>query len=154
MSTAQIDFSPEVKRFGRRLGYSIAIGINVVILIIVQNILDWGWLPFLTEDFADLVPWISFSLMVSIVANSVYLFNDTRVVKSVGQIGINLVSIFVTYQVFTVFPFDFTAYSFDWGLLMRIVLIVAMVGAGIGVLAEIYKLASGEPERGKEVTHI
>lgn len=154
MSTAQIDFSPEVKRFGRRLGYSIAIGINVVILIIVQNILDWGWLPFLTEDFADLVPWISFSLVVSIVANSVYLFNDTRVVKSVGQIGINLVSIFVTYQVFTVFPFDFTAYSFDWGLLMRIVLIVAMVGAGIGVLAEIYKLASGEPERGKEVTHI
>lgn len=154
MSTAQIDFSPEVKRFGRRLGYSIAIGMNVVILIIVQNILDWGWLPFLTEDFADLVPWISFSLVVSIVANSVYLFNDTRVVKSVGQIGINLVSIFVTYQVFTVFPFDFTAYSFDWGLLMRIVLIVAMVGAGIGVLAEIYKLASGEPERGKEVTHI
>lgn len=154
MSTAQIDFSPEVKRFGRRLGYSIAIGMNVVILIIVQNILDWGWLPFLTEDFADLVPWISFSLVVSIVANSVYLFNDTRVVKSVGQIGINLISIFVTYQVFTVFPFDFTAYSFDWGLLMRIVLIVAMVGAGIGVLAEIYKLASGEPERGKEVTHI
>lgn len=154
MSTAQIDFSPEVKRFGRQFGYSIAIGLNVVLLIIVQNILDWGWLPFLTEDFAGLVPWISLSLAVSIAANTLYLFNDDRIVKSAGQIGINLVSILVTYQVFTVFPFDFSAYSFNWGLLVRIVLIMAMVGAGIGVLAEIYKLASGEPESRKEVTHI
>lgn len=154
MSTAQIDFSPDVKRLGRMLGYSIAIGLNVVLLIIVQNILEWGWLPFLTEDFVDLVPWISFSLAASIAANTVYLFNDNRIVKSAGQIGINLISIFVTYQVLTVFPFDFSAYSFDWGLLVRIVLIVAMVGAGVGVLAEIYKLASGEPARRKEVTHI
>jgi hypothetical protein len=145
MSTAQVDFSPEVKRFGRRFGYSIAIGINVVMLIIVQNILDWGWLPFLTDDFADLVPWISFSLGASIVANVVYIFNDDRVVKSTGQIAINLITLVVTYQVFSVFPFDFSAYSFDWALVTRIVLILAMVGAGIGTLAEVYKLASGEP---------
>ncbi|MGD2042126.1 MAG: hypothetical protein PVJ28_00635 [Acidimicrobiia bacterium] len=153
MSTTQIDLSPEVKKLGRRFGYSIAIGINVVLLIIVQNILDWGWLAFLTEDFTEVVPWISFSLAVSIVANVVYLFNDGRVIKSVGQIGINLISLIVTYQMFTVFPFDFSAYSFDWALVTRIVLILAMVGTGIGALAEIYKLASGERERGKEVTH-
>lgn len=154
MSTAQIDFSPEVKRFGRRFGYSIAIGINVVLLVIVQNILDWGWLPFLTGEFAEVVPWISFSLAASIVANVIYLFNDGHLVKSLGQIGINLISLVVTYQIFTVFPFDFSAYSFDWELVTRIVLILAMVGTGIGALAEIAKLASRERETRKEVTHI
>lgn len=144
MSTAQIDFSPEVKRFGRQLGYSIAIGINVVLLIIVQNILDWGWLPFLTEEFAGLVPWISFSIGAAIVANTIYLFDDERFVRSVGQIGLNLINIVVTYQILTVFPFDFSAYSFDWDLVTRIVLIVAMVGSGIGAITEVFKLASGE----------
>lgn len=145
MSTAQIDLSPEVKRFGRQFGYSIAIGINVVMLIIVQNILDWGWLGFLTDEFAEVVPWISFSLGASIIANLIYLFNDDHVVKSAGQIALNLITIVVTYQLFSVFPFDFSTYSFDWALVMRIVLIVAMVGAGIGALTEIKKLASGAP---------
>lgn len=144
MSTAQIDFSPEVKRIGRRFGYSIAIGINVVLLIVVQNILAWGWLPFLTEEFAEVVPWITFSLSASIVANVIYMFNDNRVVKGTGQIAINLIAIVVTYQVFSVFPFDFSAYSFDWALVTQIVLILAMVGSGIGAIAEVYKLASGE----------
>lgn len=146
MSTARVDFSPEVKRFGGQFGYSIAIGLNVVMLIIVQNILDWGWLPFLTDEFSEVVPWISFSLAASIVANAVFLFNDDRIVKSTGQIAVNLISIVVTYQVFSVFPFDFSAYSFDWSLVTRIVLILAMVGAGIGMLTEVYKLASGEPQ--------
>ena len=58
----------------------------------------------------------------------------------------------MTYHVLTAFPFDFSAYSFDWALVVRIVLILAMVGAGIGTVAEIYKLASGEPRSRKEVT--
>lgn len=146
MSTAQIDFSPEVKKFGRRLGYSIAIGINVVLLIIVQNILDWGWLPFLTEDFAQVVPWISFTMGASILANLIYLFDDGQVVKSVGQIGINVISFVATYQVLSVFPFDFSSYGFDWGLVVRIVLILAMVGTGIGALVEVYRVASARSE--------
>lgn len=143
MSTAQVDLSPEVKRTGRRAGYSIAIGINVVMLFIVQNILEWGWLPFLTDEFAEVVPWISFSLGASIIANVVYLFNDDLVVKSTGQIALNLIAIVVTYQVFSVFPFDFSAYSFDWSLVTRVVLVLAMVGAAIGAVTEVRKLATG-----------
>jgi hypothetical protein len=145
MSTARIDTSPKVDKPGKKFGYGIAIAINVVMLIVVQNILEWGWLPFLTEEFANLVPWISFSLAASIVANSVYLFNDSRAVKSTGQIVVNLITIVVTYQVFTVFPFDFSGSSFDWSLVLRILLILGMVGAGIGTLTEVYKLTSGRP---------
>jgi hypothetical protein len=135
---------PGVKQLGRRIGYAIAVVVNLVMLVIANNILDWGWLPFLTDGFAQVVPWISLGLVATIVANAVYQFNDTLAVKSTGQIGVNLISVFVTYQIWQVFPFDFSAYGFNWEAVVRVLLVLAMVGAGIGVFAEGAKLASGE----------
>jgi uncharacterized membrane protein len=68
-------------------------------------------------------------------------------VKSTGQILVNLITIFVTYQVFWVFPFDFSGSEFNWAIVVRIVLILTMVGSGIGVLTEAFKLVSSESER-------
>lgn len=146
MSTTQIDIYPELKRAGRHLGYGIAVVVNFVMLVAVQNILDWGWLPFLTDEFVNVIPWVGLSLVASIVANLIYLFNDGVLVKSTGQIGTNLLSIFATYQLLRVFPFDFSAYAFDWGIVAGVLLILAMVGGGIGMLAEASKLVSYEPE--------
>jgi hypothetical protein len=55
----------------------------------------------------------------------------------------------VTYTVLTVFPFDFSGYQFDWEIVTRVVLIFAIVGAGIGALVETIKLVSSltEPRR-------
>jgi hypothetical protein len=143
MSTTHIDVSPDMKRVGRRFGYAVAVVVNLVMLVIVQNVLDWGWPPFLTDDFTQVVPWISFSLVVSILANVVYQFNDDPTVKSTGQIGVNLISILVTYQMWQVFPFDFSAYQFDWAIVVRVLLILAMVGSGIGAVTEAMRLARG-----------
>jgi hypothetical protein len=147
MSTTLIDVSPDLKQLGRQVGYAIAVVVNLVMLVIAYNILGWGWLPFLTGDFAKVVPWIGLGLIASIVANVVYQFNDTRIVKSMGQIGVNLISVFVTYQIWQVFPFDFSAYEFNWVVLVRFILVLAMAGAGIGVLAEAGKLASGNTQK-------
>lgn len=147
MSVPQLEISSEMKRAGRRFGYGVAVVINVVMLIVVQYVLDWGWLPFLTDEFASIVPWISLSLIASIVANLIYQLNDATTVKSTGQIMVNLISIYVTYQVFRVFPFDFSGSEFNWVVVVKVVLILAMVGAGIGVLTEAVKFASGEPNK-------
>jgi hypothetical protein len=147
MTVSHIDLSPELRRTGRRFGYGVAVVVNLVMLVAVQFILDWGWLPFLTSEFSSLVPWISLSLLASIVTNLVYQFNDTSFVKSTGQILANLISLFVSYQIYLVFPFDFSAYGFDWEVIARIVLILAMVGSGIAVLTEAMKLVSGESVR-------
>ena len=128
----------------RRFGYVIAVLINLVMLIIVHQVLDWGWPTFLTDRFDLVVPWISLSLIVTIAVNLIYQFNDTPTVKSTGQILVNLISIFVTYRIYQVFPFDFSATSFNWETVVRLLLILAMVGAGIGVLTEAGKLASYE----------
>ncbi len=147
MTLVQPQVTPELKQTGRRVGYGVAIVINVVMLVIVQNILAWGWLPFLTEEFSEVVPWISFSLGVSILVNVVYLFDDRRGVKATGQILTNLIAMVVTYRMLQVFPFDFSAYEFDWAIVARVVLILAIVGSALGAIAEIVKLASGASKR-------
>lgn len=151
MSTTPLDIARGTERTERRFGYWVAVAVNLVMLLIVQNILVWGWVPFLTAEFADVVPWISLSLVVSIVVNLIYQLNDTRFVKSSGQILINLISIFATYQILSVFPFDFSAYEFNWALTTRIVLILAMVGAAIGALTEAVNLTSRRAGKEKEV---
>ena len=144
MSVAQLEVSSDLKRAGRRFGYGVAIAVNLAMLIGVQYILEWGWLAFLTDEFAGLVPWISFGLATTIVANLVYEFNDTPVVKSTGQLLANLISIFVTSRILGVFPFDFSRSIFDWEVIVRVLLMLAMIGAGIGVLTEGSKLATSE----------
>jgi hypothetical protein len=146
MQATRVDVSPEVRRFGRRAGYIVAVIINVLMFIVVQNILDWDVLPFLTDRFEQVVPWVTLSLTAVIVANLIYLFKDAQAIRSTGGIVTNLISLIVTYQVYQVFPFDFSAYDFNWGVVTRVVLIVAMVGAGIGMLTESIRLASGEPD--------
>ena len=139
------DRSPEIAQSARRVGYVTSIAINLAMLIVVQNILTWGWLPFLTAEFAEVVPWISLSLFATIVVNIVYQLDDSQIVKSAGQIGVNLISIWVTYTILTVFPFDFSAYAFDWEVVARFVLVVAILGAAIGALVEAIKLVSSLP---------
>jgi hypothetical protein len=142
MSDVLVEIPEDLKRSGRRAGYVIAIVVNLALLVVVQNILDWGWLPFLTTDFAQVVPWVSMSLIVTAAMNVVYLVDERPDVKSWGQIGINLIGLLITYRVWQVFPFDFSASQFDWTVLTRVVLILGMVGSGIGLLTEATKLAS------------
>jgi len=153
MPTRITNRSPEIAQSARRVGYVISIAINLAMLVVVQNILIWGWLPFLTAEFADVVPWISLSLLASIVVNIVYQLDDSQIVKSAGQFGVNLISIWVTYTILTVFPFDFSAYEFDWEVVARFVLVVAIVGAAVGALVEAIKLVSSLPPTPSSTGH-
>jgi hypothetical protein len=46
-------------------------------------------------------------------------------------------SLAATARVWQVFPFDFSGYSFNWAPLVRVVLLVAMVGSGIGIAIQV-----------------
>lgn len=153
MTTTHIGIPPAVRRSGRRAGYALAILINMGLLYVVGNLLEWQVFPWLTDDFTEVVGWISFSLLATIAVNVIYQINDTRPVRSVGQIGTNLVSITVSARILEVFPFDFSIYRFDWGVVTRIVLILAIVGAGIGVITEFGALVK-ETGAGKEVRDV
>lgn len=129
------------RRALRVAGYIVAVGVNVAILVVVNNLLDWGWLPFLTKDFADLLWLIDLSLLATIGVNLIYIWYDPRWFKSFGQIVTSAISIVVLARMLQVFPFDFSGTPFDWSMVTRAVLILALVGTAIGVLVEFFRVA-------------
>jgi len=42
---------------------------------------------------------------------------------------------------YQVFPFDFSAYEFNWEMLTRVVMVIGIVGTGIAIVVEFLKLA-------------
>ena len=66
----------------RRFGYAIVVGINVLLVVVVNNILSWGWLPWLTPGFEKLLPVINLALGVNIVLNLLYMARDGPPFKS------------------------------------------------------------------------
>jgi len=132
---------PRPTRSARRLGYGIAAMVNVVMMWVVHNLLGWNLFGWLTSDFERLLPWLTVSFVIGATLNLVYMGDDSVPVKSPGQILSALVGLVVTIQTLVVFPFDFTEYSFDYAIPIRIALWVAIVGILFGVGAEFSNLA-------------
>lgn len=130
------------RRPGTRVGYVVAIMVNVAALVVVNNLLTWDPLPFLTERFAAVLPLINLSLVATIVINTAWLWYDVPWFASLGQLITLSLSLAATLRLYRVFPFDFTAYAFDWALLTRAGLILAMVGVGIAMVVEVVKLGA------------
>ena len=127
------------KRTTRRIGYAIAIVINVAMLVIVNNILDWGWISWLTNDLEQVLPLINVSLIASLVANAAYIAHDGPGFKGLLELVLNTISLIVTIRLLRVFPFDFA--TSGWEALTRTILIVAIVGISIAIVVQLTKLA-------------
>ena len=95
MSTTQKTERRRPSRGTRRLGYGISIVVQVALLILVNNLVEWDIAPFITEEFNDLVPYINVSLVASMVVNAVYFAFDPRWFRSFTQAILNVISLVV-----------------------------------------------------------
>lgn len=134
----------------RRFGYAIAAGINVLLVVVVNNLLSWEWLPWLTPEFEKLLPVINLALVVNIVLAFLYMAYDEPPFKAATQIVVNLIAIVVLLRTLQIFPFDFSAYDFPidisafdltWDLVARFVIGLAILGTAIAVVTETVKLS-------------
>lgn len=126
-----------------RFGYLVGVVVNAILIVIVNNLLAWGWVPFLTGRFELLTGIITVSLSVVLVANVLWLAFDPRWFKAMLQLGLNAISLVVAMRIWQVFPFDFSAYpGFSWHTMARVVIVVSMVGICVGMLSELFKLLS------------
>lgn len=151
MQTLEKTGYPALKRLGSQIGYGFGIGLSLVLVYIVQNLEEWELLHFLTERFGEVVPWVTFSLLAGALAYLAYVLYDSQILRWAGEIVTNLITIVVTWRVFGVFPFDFSDYEFPWEALTRLVMVIAIVGASVGIATNIMKLAkSGGANRLQE----
>lgn len=145
--------SAEVKR----VGYAVAIGVNVLLLVVVNSILGWGWFPWLTPEFGDVLPVLNLALAFNIVMNLVFMAYDEPWLKAITQIVTNVLAIVVLARIWQVYPFDFSGYDFpvdisafelDWDLVAHFILGLAIFGTTIAVVMEIVKLLrpASEPD--------
>ena len=124
----------------RRFGYLIAIGLSVGVLFIVNNLPEGEQIPFLTNDFEQLLPIINAFLLASISIHGVWILYDAPWFHSAGRITLNVVVIGVVALTYRVFPFDFSAYDFDWEALIRVVIVGVIVAFVIATIFEIVRL--------------
>jgi predicted membrane protein len=77
---------------------------------------------------------VNASMLVSIVANMVYFVADPRWLKALGDIVTTAVGIAALVRMWQVFPFDFSGSSFDWALVVRVAMGVAIGGSAIALV--------------------
>ena len=98
-------------------------------------------MPFVTDNAAGVIALVNLSVVASAVANVVYTANDTRRLKAVGEATTAAISLAAVIAVWRVFPFAFDSDPFNWALLTRFVLILAIAGTAISIVVAVFALA-------------
>jgi hypothetical protein len=117
----------------RRAGYVVAAVLMTAFWFLLNVSPGWQVVPFLTDDAGQVVTLMNLSLGVSVVANLGYLVYDPPWWKALGDVVTSVVGLAVLVRLWQVFPFAFTG-SFDWSLVTRVMLIVAIAGTIIGIV--------------------
>jgi hypothetical protein len=120
----------------RRAGYVIAAVINAALLWFIHVWPGWDAVPFLTAGFETVLWLIDLSLVVTIALNLVYIVRDPRWLTAAGAVVTTAIGLVAAVRMLQVFPFDFCDSGF-WPVVFRILLWLAVIGAGIGIIANL-----------------
>jgi hypothetical protein len=138
--------SSGIKDFFRKLNYLIAIVVNVILLLIAYRIPEWE-ISFITDEFEDCLPFITFSLGWTIVLNGILLAYDPYRFRHAIQILLNLLSLLLMWATLAIFPFDFEQ---DVVMTMfRLGLIFGIIVTLISFIPETGHVLFGEPPTDK-----
>lgn len=130
----------------RRVGYAFGIVCALLFLWLIGNFDNWGW-KFITDEWSQVDRVVRISIIIDLIAYGVFLVYDGRLVYYLGKLVSNAFSIYVSIQMFQVFPFDFDFLFGGWGWLnsvFPILIILGIGGLGIALIVRTAKLAAGK----------
>jgi hypothetical protein len=131
----------EAKVIGRKVGWVVAAIITGALLWFVNLLPDWDrTVSWLTDDFVDALPSIRNALIASIVVYLLYVIYDADWFRALGDLVSGWFSLVAGWTIWQVFPFDFSAYDFDWALLARFVIGLGLFGTAVAMIANLVKL--------------
>ncbi len=138
-------------RAARRFGYVLAVVINLGVWFAVNVLPGWEVVPFLTDDFPQVLGLVNLSLLAAAAANITYVVADPPWYKAAWDVGLSLVGLLASLRFLEVFPVNFADQAYDLTTLVRVIAIVGAVGSGIGVVAalvrfgrEVYRTVGGQ----------
>jgi len=141
-----IDIQENIKNFLKKIfeekkvkksEFMVAIIVNVILFYIVNNLLSWNF-SFITSSFQDVLWIFNISICATIIANIIFLAYHPGWFRSLAKIVLNILSFYVCYYLFTIFPFIFsqTAYT----IVVKMIIIMGMVALLIISLVEVLRL--------------
>jgi len=125
---------PQQSRGAKRGGNLVSVLINAALLIVLNIDPGWQAVPFLTPATAQVIGLVNLTLWAGIVANAVYLVAEPRWLRAVGDLVTLTISLITTVRILQVFPFAFHGSMGFWSVVVRVLLIVGIAGASIGIL--------------------
>ncbi|GAA0808136.1 hypothetical protein [Spirilliplanes yamanashiensis] len=139
-TTTQLRRRPNVA--SRRAGYTVAAGVNVVLLYLLNGAPGWEAVPFLTGDTTRVLLLVNLSMAAAVATNMARVLYDPRWFVALGDIVSTGIGVAALVRIWQVFPFDFSAYAVGWALVTRVVLGFALAGSIIGIVAQVAILLS------------
>jgi hypothetical protein len=121
-------------RGARIAGYVVTIIVTAVMWYVAHNALNWN-LPFITERFVAVLPALEASLGATMIANVLYIAFDPPLFKALAQLGLNVLSLYVLYILYQVFPVDLGVDTLNW--MARLGLNAAAIAVAIGTVVEL-----------------
>ncbi|WES64047.1 hypothetical protein P0L94_16450 [Microbacter sp. GSS18] len=133
----------------RRVGYVIAVVVNLVLLWLVLVWPGWDAIPYVTVEAAAVIPLVVASLILGAVVNTLNAVLDSRALHAVGDIATSILSFVVVWRVWDVFPFAFPAESgAESGVRILLGVLMGLIVLGIvGNVAVLIRLGVGQSAR-------
>ncbi|MCZ2839133.1 hypothetical protein [Modestobacter sp. VKM Ac-2985] len=120
-----------------RIGYLVAVLVNAAGLVVLHLWPGWQEFTFLTDDTRSVLGIVDAALIVGIVVNVVLLLRSPAWPTAAGSLVTTLVSLAAMVRIWQVFPFDV---SDTWETVLRVVFVLGIIGACLGVLALLVSL--------------
>jgi len=123
-----------------RLSYLIGAVINLLVFYAIQKIPEWN-IVFITEEYREVQGLLSFSVLVQAVGGLVLMVLHTVRMHHLLHVIFNFITMYVLYRLIVVFPFDFAAAGLPFvGPVLRVLLIISLMAALIGLISNMYRL--------------
>jgi hypothetical protein len=127
----------------RRFGYVVGTLVNLALLFAVHVWPGWAAVPFLTDATTEVLPILDASLVVGAAVNLVYVVADPPWLRNLGDAVTAAIALAVIVRVLQVFPFTFADEGWAW--IVRLGLVGAAVGTGIGIVVALVRMLTGSP---------
>ena len=118
----------------RRVGYAVAVAVNLALLYLLNRTPGWQEVPFLTDAMARCIGVVNLSIAAGLAANLVYLVWDPEWLRALGDLMTTCAGLLAMLRLWQVWPFDFPSGT-PWDLLAHIAFALGLFGGVVGIIA-------------------